>query len=104
VSHGRNDADDKKVLQLKDAVGVSRDNRSQNFKNDDYEENVIDGLNHSGWKERVGLKNSDDRRNQGGRGDSQQKDAENYVKDFFDSLDPVARHNELVLFDFLCHD
>jgi hypothetical protein len=26
------------------------------------------------------------------------------VKDFFDSLDPAARHNELVLFDFLCHD
>jgi hypothetical protein len=26
------------------------------------------------------------------------------VKDFFDSLDPVARHNELVLFGFLCHD
>jgi hypothetical protein len=26
------------------------------------------------------------------------------VKDFFDSLDPAARHNELVLFSFLCHD
>jgi hypothetical protein len=26
------------------------------------------------------------------------------VKDFFDSLDPVARHNEFVLFGFLCHD
>jgi hypothetical protein len=26
------------------------------------------------------------------------------VKDFFDSLDPVARNNELVLFGFLCHE
>jgi hypothetical protein len=26
------------------------------------------------------------------------------VKDFFDSLDPAARHNEFVLFGFLCHD
>ena len=104
MSDGRNDADDKKVLQLKDTVGVAGDNRSQNFKNDDYEENVIDGLDHSGWKKRVGLKNTDDRRHQGGRGDSQQKDTEDDVKDFFDSLDPAARHNELVLFDFLCHD
>jgi hypothetical protein len=104
VSHGCDNANDEKVLQLKDTVGVSGDNRSQNFKNDDYEENVIDGLDHSGWKERVRLKNTDDRRNQGGRGDSQQKDAEDDVKDFFDSLDPVARNNELVLFGFLCHE
>jgi hypothetical protein len=104
VSHGCNNANDEKVLQLKDTVGVAGNNRSQNFKNDDYEENVIDGLDHSGWKERVRLKNTDDRRNQGGRGDSQQKDAEDDVKDFFDSLDPVARNNELVLFGFLCHE
>jgi hypothetical protein len=26
------------------------------------------------------------------------------MKHFFDSLDPPARHNELVLFGFLCHD
>ena len=104
MSHGRNNADDKKVLQLKDTIGVSGDYCSQNLKNDDYEQDVVDRLNHSGWKERVGFEHSHDREVECGGGDGKKKDAENDVKDFFDSLDPAARHNELVLFDFLCHD
>jgi hypothetical protein len=97
VSHRRDNADDEKVLQLKNAIGVSGDNGSENLKNDDYEQNVVDRLDHAGRKERVCFKDSNNREVKSSSRDGKKEYPENDVKDLFDSLDPEAGHNQLVL-------
>jgi hypothetical protein len=84
-------------LQLKNAIRVSGNDCSKNFENDDYEQDVVDRLDHSGWKERVGFKDSNNREVKSSSRDGKKEYPENNVKDLFDSLDPEAGHNQLVL-------
>ena len=79
-------------MQLEYAIGVARNNSSENFKNDDDEEDVVDRLNHAGRKERGGFEYSNHREVECRSSNDEQEHSEDDVKDLFDSLDPMSRY------------
>jgi hypothetical protein len=96
VSHGRNDADDEKVLKLENTIGVAGYDGADDLKNDDDEQNVVDGLNHPiGKKWRRG-ENAHHAVYERSNRNAEEKDSQGNVEDILNALGPLRRDNALV--------
>ena len=86
MSHGRNDADDEKVLKLENTIGIASYDSADDFENDDDEQNVVDGLNHPiGKKWRRG-ENAHHAEDEGSNRNAEEKDPQGNVEDILNAL------------------